>query len=246
MQFVEKIVETAVDQNQLQRIEKTLQYRYPYGNATVTPSKMTATQLKGRQKDEEAAENTQIGRAADQSWRKPSFISVSQNGRSYGNAIHKAMQYIRYDACDDPAAVSAELERLVSCRFLTTEEAAAVDGSKIAAFFATDLGKKLREDSKVLREFKFSILEDAGRFDKALAGEQILLQGVVDCALVEDDGITVIDFKTDYVTENTLDQLIRRYRSQIDTYANALERIYRRKVKARYLFLFHLMKFVPV
>jgi ATP-dependent helicase/nuclease subunit A len=68
----------------------------------------------------------------------------------------------------------------------------------------------------------------------------------VDCALIEPDGITVIDFKTDYVTDETIGLITDRYRTQIDTYANALERIFSRKIKARYLYLFHLEQFVPV
>jgi len=68
----------------------------------------------------------------------------------------------------------------------------------------------------------------------------------VDCALLEADGITVIDFKTDHVTEESLPAVITRYRSQVGTYADALERIYEQPVKARYLYLFHLDRFVLV
>ena len=47
--------------------------------------------------------------------------------------------------------------------------------------------------------FKFSILTDAGAYDPAAAGEQVLLQGVVDCFWQEADGIVILDFKTDYL-----------------------------------------------
>ena len=94
---------------------------------------------------------------------------------------------------------------------------------------------------KYIREFKFSILEDAG-----IEGEKILLQGVVDCALVEKDGITVVDFKTDYVTEETLPEVLARYRTQVDTYSRALERIYETTVKGTYLYFFHLKRLVAV
>jgi len=68
----------------------------------------------------------------------------------------------------------------------------------------------------------------------------------VDCALLEADGITVIDFKTDYVTENTLSEVVSRYRQQVQTYADALQRIYEQPIKARYLYLFHLDRFINV
>ena len=83
-------------------------------------------------------------------------------------------------------------------------------------------------------------------FDPALRGEKILLQGVVDCALVEEDGITVVDFKTDRVTEETLDAAARRYAPQVQTYAEALSRIYEMQVKGKYLYFFRLNRFVEI
>ena len=68
----------------------------------------------------------------------------------------------------------------------------------------------------------------------------------MDCAILEDDGITVIDFKTDKVSEESLQQLLDRYRPQVQTYVQALERIYRKPVKASLLYFFGLGKFVTV
>ena len=98
----------------------------------------------------------------------------------------------------------------------------------------------------MLREFKFSILDDGENFDPALYGEKILLQGVVDCALLEKDGITVVDFKTDRVTEDTLPERVRQYRPQVLAYAGALERIYGKPVKEALLYFFQVGRAVPV
>ena len=116
----------------------------------------------------------------------------------------------------------------------------------IAAFFETDFGTKLRQGAEHLREFKFSILDDGVHYGEGLSGEQVLLQGVVDCALLEEDGITVVDFKTDKVSEETLSELAERYRSQVNTYAEALSRIYQMPVKSRKLYFFRLKRFVDV
>ena len=63
---------------------------------------------------------------------------------------------------------------------------------------------------------------------------------------MEEDGITVIDFKTDYVTEQTLASVVERYRPQVETYGDALSRIYEQKIKAQYLYFFHLDQFVEL
>ena len=95
----------------------------------------------------------------------------------------------------------------------------------------------------MLREFKFSILDDAEKYAPGLTGEQVLLQGVVDCALVEDDGITIVDFKTDRVTEATVAETAARYSGQVETYADALSRIYQLPIKAKLLYFFQLERF---
>ena len=121
-----------------------------------------------------------------------------------------------------------------------------VSSEKIAALFETELGQKLRSGKNVLREFKFSILDDGENYDTGLKDEKILLQGVVDCALLEQDGITVIDFKTDHVTEETLPLVAKRYQAQVDTYGEALSRIYRLPVKEKLLYFFHMNRFVTI
>lgn len=120
------------------------------------------------------------------------------------------------------------------------------DRRRIAAFFDTEIGSKLRSGTPYIREFKFSILDDGGSYGEGLVGEQVLLQGVVDCAMIEEDGITVIDFKTDYVTEETLPDLTEHYRIQVQTYADALHRIYQKHIKAAYLYFFRLNRFEAI
>ena len=64
--------------------------------------------------------------------------------------------------------------------------------------------------------------------------------------LLEQDGITVLDFKTDYVTEDTVRARAEYDRPQLEAYSEALGRIYEMPVKARYLYFFRLNRFVPV
>ena len=222
------------------RIRQMLSFAYPYKMATATPSKMTATQRKGRIKDDEAAEHTSPKPAMRQ-WRKPGF--VKSQGKDIGNATHAVMQYIDYAACDDPQSIEVEIQRLVQQKFISQEQASFVDSAKLAAFFASPIGQQLRK-GEVVREFKFSILEDGVLYDASLSGEQLLLQGVVDCALIEDDDITIVDFKTDRVTEETLPARVEAYRLQVQAYAGAMERIYQRPIKQAVLYFFSINRFV--
>lgn len=168
------------------------------------------------------------------------------DGVRRGNAYHAVMQYIRFECCEDEPGIRREMVRLEREGFLTAEQVRVVDTAQIAAFFASELGQLVRCGKEVLREFKFSILDDGENFDPALEGEKILMQGVVDCAVVDDDGLIIIDFKTDHVTEETLTQRVEDYRSQVETYRDAMERIFCKKVKRAVLYFFSMGRFSEI
>ena len=237
--------ETSAPTVMLEKLRTGFGFLYPYPSATEAPSKQTATQRKGREKDAEVNEHVPVKQKAA-TWRKASFVSSPSDSAAAGTATHAVMQYIRYACCSDEKGVRKEIDRLVQEHFITREQAQLVDCKQIAEFFATPIGKELMHHPKVLREFKFSILDDATHYDPALVGEEIFLQGVVDCAMVDDDGITVIDFKTDYVTEETLSDKTAYYRPQVEAYADAMHRIYELPVKESWLYFFRLNRFVKV
>ena len=233
-----------IDDAVVQKMHKALSYRYPYTLATTTPSKQTPTQRKGRLKDQEATEHTQEAKRIVHTWRKPEFSQKMLHSKDLGSAVHTIMQRLMYNRCTDAAGVRQEVLRLVNERFITREQADAVDCGKIAAFFATPFGAKLIAAKNVVREFKFSIMEDAGSISEELKGEKILLQGVVDCAIIEDDGITIVDFKTDRVTNETLLAVAKGYTQQVAAYSDAMQRIYQLPIKAKALYFFQLNEFV--
>jgi ATP-dependent helicase/nuclease subunit A len=241
-----KIVEEKVTlaDNVVEKLQQSLHFTYPHLAATAAPSKQTATGRKGRDKDAEAAEDAPAVEKPPISWRKST--AGRSTGKEIGNAVHALMQHICFEACVDEASVARELQRLIAGGFLSQEQGQFINCRKIAAVFASDLGQKLRTADTVIREFKFSILDDGTRYDPALAEEKVLLQGVVDCAMIENDGITVIDFKTDYVTEDTIGNRARHYAPQVEAYAQALERIYEKPVKEAVLYFFHLDRFVKI
>ena len=238
----ETVTAPSLSRETAQRLEKYLSFTYAHPEATRTPSKQTATQLKGRQKDAEAAEQAKPA-VFHRTWRK--LDAPAKSGKEYGNTMHTLMQYLRFDCCTTMDGLDSEIRRLVDAGLLEEDQAAQVDREGVEAFFATELGRRIVE-GEVLREFKFSILDDGGKYGPELSGEQILLQGGVDCALVEPDGLTVVDFKTDRVTDKNLEQVKDRYRDQVRIYADALERICQKQVKARYLYLFHLRSLVEL
>ena len=233
----------------------TARFRWRYGHeaAADTPSKLTATQLKGREKDEETAEETarppQPMETGSSLFRRPRFAEeeMGLTAAQKGTAQHLAMQFLDFDQTDSLDALRAEIERLRRKRFLTDEQAEAVKPEQLLAFFQSDIGRKLKNAKELHREFKFSLLSDAAEYyGPALAGEEVLLQGVIDCWFEDEDGITVLDFKTDRVNEKTVLARAEEYRPQVETYCTALQRMTGKPVRDRVLWFFALSRAVTL
>lgn len=221
----------------LAEAERSASFQYAHLAASRVPSKLTATQLKGRFLDEEAAEQAPAQQERKRSWRRPQFLLDGPlTGREKGSATHLFMQFVRYACCTTEEGVRQELARLQAEKFLTPRQAEAVEVEKILALFAGALGQRILAAQKLRREFKFSILTDAGQYAPSAAGEQVMLQGVVDCFWQETDGLVIVDFKTDAVTN--AGKAAERYAPQLHAYAGALARIYELPVKQTILYFF--------
>jgi len=69
-------------------------------------------------------------------------------------------------------------------------------------------------------------------------GESIMLRGIIDAYFEEDGKIVLVDYKTDFVNEENKDQVINRYKKQLDLYKNVLEELTGKEVKEKYVYLF--------
>ena len=244
------------------RLHTILNFQYPFAISEQLPSKITATELKGRFIDAEAADEAEPMQSASaprrRGYDRPPFITESADltATERGTALHLAMQHIRYDSCATVEAVKTELERLVAEKLLTPRQAESVAPERIAAFFASPLGRRVLSAKNVWREFKFSLLlgphhipfdlkpEEMAQWEAS--GDEILFQGVVDCCFEEDGKLHIIDFKTDRVAKEHLEERARGYAGQISAYAHAMERILGLSVASGMVYFFSLDTAVEV
>ena len=217
----------------------SLGFVYGHRAATVTPSKVTATQLKGRAIDEEIAEGT-LPRRRESAPERPRFLQEKRGltGAERGTAMHLVMQFLPLDTAAEPWAVAEVIDGLRRRRLLTPEQAAALDVPALVRFLASPLAERIRNAPRLWREYRFALLTDAGIYDGDAAGEEMLLQGVADCVFETESGLAVVDFKTDRVQTAEVQQRAEVYRAQLDAYAGALSRILERPVTERILYFF--------
>ena len=215
---------------------EALDFVYPYRAACTAPTKLTVTQLKGREKDQEIAEET-VQPYAPQTFASPRFLMGQRplDGAERGTAVHLVMQHVPLDR---EADVGAVIQDLVERKLLAREQADAVPQGFIRRFLDSPLAEWLRQADELQREYRFSLLAPSGDYFPELEGEEVLLQGVVDLFAVKDGKVTVVDFKTDYVTADNLPGKLSYYRPQLTAYSAALEKILGLPVERRVLYFF--------
>ena len=218
-----------------------LTWRYPHQQLVDLPSKVTATQMKGRLLDAEAAEETRAEVSGEDRFERPRFEQRERGLTSAqrGSAMHSVMEHIDLDRAADAESVAREIERLVQGSWLTRQQGDAVNPAQIAGFWDSDMGRAARSAPNLRREFKFSVLMPASRYQPGVPEtETMLLQGVVDCCFETAEGLTVIDFKTDRVTSETVAERAEGYRGQIELYSQALTELTGKQVVTKMLWFF--------
>ncbi len=240
----------APDEELIAEIASRMEYEYPYMAVAAMPSKLTATGIKGIFKSlgasEEAAELIVEGK--EKPFARPAFV-MEKSGLTpseRGIALHVVMQHIVFSECMDIDGANRELKRLTEKRLITQQQVQSVNTKNLVALFSSELGSRIMQADNVLREFKFSLLCDAGNYFAGGEGEQVLLQGVVDCCIEEDSELTIIDYKTDYVNFGEEKEHAERYSAQLKAYSEAMERITGKCVKQRILYFFSTATWIEV
>ena len=173
--------------------------------------------------------------------RKPLAIAVADEvvtGAQWGTLMHEAMQWLPVKKYTQKSMTDM-LDSLQAEGKFSDEERSLLSDRSLYGFFNSDLGQRLIASKRVERELPFSMLFDGNRvYPDVENGERLFLQGIIDTAFVEDGQWVLVDYKTDRVKSG--DELIRRYKIQMDLYKEALERLTNMPVKASYIYSFRL------
>lgn len=173
--------------------------------------------------------------------RKPMAIADAEEivtGAQWGTLMHEAMQWLPVKKYTQKSMTDM-LDSLQAEGKFSDEERSLLSDRSLYGFFNSNLGQRLIASKRVERELPFSMLFDGNRvYPDVENGERLFLQGIIDTVFVEDDQWVLVDYKTDRVKSG--DELIRRYKIQMDLYKEALERLTNMPVKASYIYSFRL------
>lgn len=140
--------------------------------------------------------------------------------------------------------LEAQIQEMVRRELLSNVWRDAVSVRKLLQFFESALAGRMaraQKSGRLKKEQPFVLGISARRLNGDFPEEEtVLIQGIIDAFFEEDDGLVLMDYKTDAV--QTGEELIKRYHTQMEYYTEALERIVGKKVKQQIIYSFALGK----
>ncbi|MCQ2406187.1 MAG: UvrD-helicase domain-containing protein [Oscillospiraceae bacterium] len=239
-------------------IKGSLDFVYPYEAEDFIPAKVSATSLKGFYrpdieakeffKDDEYSEEDEERLRARGVLTKPAYSAkrpdfskeAGLTAAERGTATHGFLYSSSFCALSRENGIEEEKKRLLALGTFTEEELNVVNDKAISALAKGPLGERLiaaEKEGRLYKEYRFTVLVPAlSLFPNAPAEETILLQGAADCFFIEDDGIVLIDYKTDKVfSREKIRERLREHKKQLEIYSYALSEIFSMPVKEKYI-----------
>ncbi|WP_245948280.1 helicase-exonuclease AddAB subunit AddA [Paenibacillus sambharensis] len=245
-------------------VEERLSWRYAYESATTIAAKTSVTELKRLTAEAQHAANAESletlsedrqlpdsQRAAELPapagafrLRRPRFMEArTLTAAERGTVSHLVMQVLPLEGPKDADTIRTLVADMVLRQLLRPAQAEAVDADTIAAFYASKLGQRMMKASWIKRELPFSCTVPAkvvhpAVLDGKSAEEPVFIQGVVDCLFEDEQGLVLLDYKTDRIINGAYEQAANRHRFQMELYAEAVGRILGKRVTERHVFFF--------
>jgi len=253
VQILEKVPE---ESSFAEEIKARLSWEYSFPDATVHRSKQSVSEIKrfAEMTDEQSGSDL-VRRFKKSILKRPKFMQEKQlTPAERGTAMHMVMQHVDLTKPVSEDAIREQLNRMVDNELLTPEQAAVIDSQLIVQFFSTNLGQRYFHAKAIHREIPFTLSLPASEVYPNWKEEDefVFVQGIIDCILEDDEGLVLIDYKSDGITNRYKEGFLQakpileeRYRLQINLYTKAIEHIWKRTITERYLFFFdgaHILK----
>ena len=255
------VLEEDYDEDIYSEINKRLSYKYPLKESTRLKSNISVSDLKKRNAEitDQYIQHISLEEVKvtdNKTVITPKFLQKEKGltAAEKGNAIHFVMKKIDLDRVSSLSEIKEQIKYLYENEFILEEEMKVINPYKIMSFFKSGLGKMMIElhksGEKIYREFPFyteiSSIDIDNTLSKDYESEKVRLQGIIDCFFEYNGEYIILDYKTDYVSDNNIEELQKKYIKQIDYYDNAIFKITGKRVSRRYLYSFYLEKVIEI
>lgn len=261
---IEKLVDEAVLSSD-NEIVNTLSFKYDAIEDSKYKSKYSVSEIKHNAMESNYEQNLDAAPAFihnDEESYIPAFMraeitedpeseagSKVPAGALYGTAMHRFMECFDFARSDFELSFDEQLKYMKDVHMLSDDEQTRISPYKLKKFLSDDIAKRMSKaaENGLLFKEKAFVFGSNGRDlfdDKEASDELILVQGIIDVFFQEDDGIVLLDYKTDRVDEDK--ELVLRYEKQLQLYKSAIEKAYNVPVVETLLYSFALDKIVKI
>ena len=235
---MEILEEHKIEEQQIAEIESMLQDTYAYELSTKIPTKSSVTKLK--QQEQETIEI---------SFPSPKFTKQDEElkltGAQKGTLLHLCMQKLDEKTEYTLETVKEFINDMVSKEIITSKEADNINVTAVLKFTQSNIWKEMKQAKEIQREKPFYITLPAKEIYEEDVPENILVQGIIDLYYVNaQDELILVDYKTDFVP--TEQELVNKYKKQLELYQRALEEALQKKVSHVFIYSTFLAKEIEI
>lgn len=228
------------DEQEKEKIKEILNWQYKHQSIEGIPTKTSVSKLK-----EEREQEIQIT-------QEPKFINeeakTKLTGAQKGTLIHLCLQKMKETEEYNLEKITELIEGLKDKEIITEIEAQNIDKEKLLEYTNSQLWTELKQAKEIHKEHPFYINIKASRIYNQINkedDEDILVQGVIDLFFIDkDDKLILVDYKTDYVQHEN--ELVEKYKGQLDLYKEALEQSLDKKVDKMCIYSVYLNKLIEI
>ena len=241
-------------------------YEYPYKYLEKLNTKTTVSDLKMAAMFTEDEATAHLFETRERAVYEPEFRRADKSpaGTEVGDCYHRIMEIMDYDYvlgyvcggrpesyeefCNKAAEAEVKarlesfLEEMCNEHRITENWNKLVKMPKLTAFMRSESCYRMWQSNacgKLKREQPFVLSVSAKLLNEMYPeSERVIIQGIIDVFFEEDGNIILLDYKTDSVKSG--DELVKKYRAQLDYYQEAIERLTGKKVTERILYSFSL------
>ncbi len=218
-------------------INRKLSWSYPHKESLNMPFKLSVSDMKRASKSGMSGAHVRIPALIP----KPKFMEGSRkkNGAEVGTLHHFVMQHLNIKGDLTPTGIQKQIAEMVLKNLLDSEDVQYIKVDKIAEFFVSELGKRMLNALHIHREIPFII-------NKKMEENEVMVQGIIDCYFEENDGLVILDYKTDFTGTKGTKAIAETYKVQVELYTEALTKLLDKPVKGAYLYFFDASESVKI
>lgn len=231
-------------------LKARFEYQYPYAQLGEIPAKISVSELKRKEQEQEEAE--ELYSRPEVIPLIPAFIREKEEeytGALKGTVYHKVLEHLDYEKIESREQIQSQIDQMLLEKQLDRQAWESIRTEDFLEFAESRLGQRMKEaagEKRLHREQPFVIQEKAQAMNPQWEEGELLVQGIIDAYFTEGEELVLVDYKTDRVPRGAEEMLKKKYQIQLAYYARALTRLTGKKVKEQWIYSFSLKKAVLI